>query len=307
MSSSLQQWESDPLFSAAEIVQDSADRVESIFRLLLHEESLSKGYNPEMRLQHSIEHHRRDLATILETAKWQLEDFEREVNFLAVADNSQERQNAIYRHRQFVRAIREQIMNVEKSMEKFAVVGESARENEWVKLNEEDRDGLASFLSGGPLVKNSRNLDTEGDTNIFRKFLDPVGYSSITEEISEQNSEGSNMKEFGFSDPSLHLRDSELRKGDLEIDFEAPSTQESASRCEEEICDLEANEAKPKTFSKQNKIRSFYSQVHPFRSLRNFIPTYTSAGGRSITKRWKDGEERTHFQSGNAFSRAMQV
>lgn len=224
-----------------------------------------------------------------------------------MADNSQERQNAIYRHRQFVRAIREQIMNVEKSMEKFAVVGESARKNEWVNLNERDRDGLASFLSGGPVLKNSRKVDTEGDTNIFRKFLDPVGYSSITEEISEQNSEGSNMKEFGFSDPNLHLRDSELGKGGLEIDFDAPSTQESACRCEEEICDLEANEAKPKMFSKQNRIRSFYSQVHPFRSLRNLIPACANAGGRSITKRWKDGEEQTHFQSGHAFSRAIQV
>lgn len=47
-------------------------RVESIFRLLLHEDSLSKGYSPVMKLQHSIEYHKRDLATILETAKWQV-------------------------------------------------------------------------------------------------------------------------------------------------------------------------------------------------------------------------------------------
>lgn len=48
--------------------------MDSIFRLLLHEESLSKGYNleAEARLQQSVEYHRRDLATILETAKWQV-------------------------------------------------------------------------------------------------------------------------------------------------------------------------------------------------------------------------------------------
>lgn len=228
------------------------------------------------------------------------------MNFLAAADNSQERQNVIYRHRQFVQAIREQIMNVEKSMEKFSI-GNSARKNGWGNLNEQDRDGLASFLSGEASVKNARSQNSIVDTRMFRKFLDPAGSSSITEEIAELETESSNMKGFGNSDPNFHLRESKLRKDRSDIDFGALSTQENACSCDEGIWDLEANESKAKTFSKQNKLRDYYSKINPFRPLRNFIPTYGSVGYRSITKRWKDGEEQRHFPSGGNLSRAIQV
>ncbi|KAL1105262.1 hypothetical protein V6Z11_D04G121500 [Gossypium hirsutum] len=73
MGSSLLQWESDPLFSAAEVVQDSADRMESIFRLLLHEQNLVEANNYDPKLLTLIGYHSRDLATILETAKcWKI-------------------------------------------------------------------------------------------------------------------------------------------------------------------------------------------------------------------------------------------
>lgn len=76
MAKSFHAWESDPLFSAAEVVQDSADRMESAFRMLLHEQSLLQGDPSDTKLLSSIEYHRRDLATALGTTKWQLEDFE---------------------------------------------------------------------------------------------------------------------------------------------------------------------------------------------------------------------------------------
>ncbi|PQQ18403.1 hypothetical protein Pyn_23497 [Prunus yedoensis var. nudiflora] len=117
MASSLHQWESDPLFAAAEVVQDSADRMESVFRLLLHELSLIQGDCPDLKLLVSIYYHKRDLATTLETAKWQLEDFERAVSFSAVAGKPQLREDVISRHNQFIRAIREQILYVEKNLE----------------------------------------------------------------------------------------------------------------------------------------------------------------------------------------------
>lgn len=46
--------------------------MESIYRHLLHEESVVQGDRLNGKLQSSIEYHRRDLATILETAKWQV-------------------------------------------------------------------------------------------------------------------------------------------------------------------------------------------------------------------------------------------
>lgn len=46
--------------------------MESVFRLLLHELSLIQGDCPDLKLLVSIDYHKRDLATTLETAKWQV-------------------------------------------------------------------------------------------------------------------------------------------------------------------------------------------------------------------------------------------
>ncbi|XP_024038390.1 uncharacterized protein LOC18038182 [Citrus clementina] len=142
---SLHKWESDPLFSAAEVVQDSTDRMESVYRLLLHEQGLVHAEHPDSRLLTSVNYHRRDLATILETTKWQLEDFEKAVSLSAVMNKSQTTEDVIVRHTQFIGAIREQINQVEKSLED-SLVGKSIRNSEWVNLNKQDRDGLAYFL-----------------------------------------------------------------------------------------------------------------------------------------------------------------
>lgn len=47
-------------------------RMDSLFRLLLHDQNLVQGDHPDPGLLMSIEYHKRDLATILETAKWQV-------------------------------------------------------------------------------------------------------------------------------------------------------------------------------------------------------------------------------------------
>ncbi|KAL8135240.1 hypothetical protein AgCh_010051 [Apium graveolens] len=66
--------------------------------------------NPDHRLLASVNNHRRELATSLETVKWQLEDFEREVEVAAATlEMSQRKQISISRHKQFIGAIAEQI------------------------------------------------------------------------------------------------------------------------------------------------------------------------------------------------------
>lgn len=47
-------------------------RMESIYSFLLHEQSLIQGDHKDGNLLSSIEYHRRDLETALETAKWQV-------------------------------------------------------------------------------------------------------------------------------------------------------------------------------------------------------------------------------------------
>ncbi|KAK6126328.1 hypothetical protein DH2020_039900 [Rehmannia glutinosa] len=150
--------------------------MESIYRLLLHEQSLVQGDHIDGQLLSSIECHRRDLATTLETAKWQLEDFEREV----MAGKSQVKQNVIGRHMQFIGAIREQIFHVEQSM--GTSLGNSLRN---INLNEQDRDGFALFLSGKEPLKHIADQESE-DNNILRRFLDPAVSSSSKEDIDEK-------------------------------------------------------------------------------------------------------------------------
>lgn len=47
-------------------------RMESLFHLLLHEQNLVQEDHRDEKLINSVEYHWRDLATTLETAKWQV-------------------------------------------------------------------------------------------------------------------------------------------------------------------------------------------------------------------------------------------
>ncbi|KAA8516718.1 hypothetical protein F0562_016776 [Nyssa sinensis] len=305
MASSFQQWQSDPLFSAAEVVQDSADRMESIFRLLLHEQSLVQGDHPDQKLFESIEYHRRDLATTLEMAKWQLEDFEREVSLSAMTDKSQTSENVISRHKQFIRAIREQIIHVEKSLEDPSI-GDSERNTEWVNLNQQDRDGLALFLSGGNPIEHVVHHNAE-DTNIMGRFAHPTGSSSLNDEVVEHNTselENIHMNGFMHADHNFDLKENKLKivgshySTQMSFDsFEAPSSlQEVACDRDSEhgSWDLEANGAKVKRLFPKNKLRGYYNRMNVFGSLGNLWSIYGSRASRNFTKRWKDGEEQRH-------------
>ncbi|XVF55728.1 hypothetical protein PTKIN_Ptkin06aG0060100 [Pterospermum kingtungense] len=301
MGSSLLQWESDPLFSAAEVVQDSADRMESIFRLLLHEQSLIHGDHSDPKLLTSIGYHRRDLATILETAKWQLEDFERAVRSSARMDQSNSRENAISRHKQFIRAIREQINNVEKSFEEIAM-GNPVKNSEWGNLNEQDRDGLALFLSGGNHNEHNHHYDLD-DNDILKRFLDPATASCSTDggivgngcgEIEEVNMNGvaysshycDNMKENNLRKVGSHYS--------VKLGLDAVDSLQQSSRnknAEDGSWDLEACEGKSKIFFHENKLRGSSSRMNLFGLFNNLWTAYGSRTPSNYTKRLKDGEE----------------
>ncbi|KAG8374127.1 hypothetical protein BUALT_Bualt11G0098600 [Buddleja alternifolia] len=261
--------------------------MESIFRLLLHEQTLVQGDHVDNRVLSSIEYHRRDLATTLETAKWQLEDFERAVNVSAIADKSQVKQNVISRHKQFIGAIKEQIIHVEQSMDTSG--GNSLRN---MNLSEQDRDGLALFLSGEKPVKHIAYQVSE-DNNSLRRFLDPAVPSTSKENIDEQNAGKTtslNLKEIAYLDHNTELEETFPTKLDLEP---SSSVQEANyGRYDEEgTWDLEANEANGKNYVQKNKLRNYYGRMNIFGSLGIFLSIYGSRARRSFTKRLKDGEE----------------
>ncbi|KAK3135434.1 hypothetical protein QOZ80_5BG0418860 [Eleusine coracana subsp. coracana] len=146
MAESFGRWESDPLFPAAECVQDSADRMEGVYRLLLHERKVMQDADTKF---HDPVHYERDVITALGTTKWQLEQFEREVNAAAYSDKSKSRENAILKFRQFIRAIADQISQVEEDVESLRI--DYNRTPRHLYSGEYDGDGLASFLSGSKM------------------------------------------------------------------------------------------------------------------------------------------------------------
>nr|XP_016485360.1 PREDICTED: uncharacterized protein LOC107805790 [Nicotiana tabacum] len=137
MASHFDRWEKDPFFSAAEEVQESADRMESTYRTWIHAlKDTSGSWNCDAL--------RRDLRTTLGTAKWQLEEFERAVRS---SYNSNSADDARDRHHEFVIAIDSQIKKVENSLNESAV-SQGKPPLPWVRLDEGEVDELAAFLSG---------------------------------------------------------------------------------------------------------------------------------------------------------------
>ncbi|KAJ8754771.1 hypothetical protein K2173_012160 [Erythroxylum novogranatense] len=308
MASSLHQWESDPLFSAAEVVQDSADRMESVFRLLEHEQSLVHGDHPDPRLLTSIEYHKRDLATILETAKWQLEDFERAV-CLSTVDKSRASEDVISRHRQFIRAIKEHITHVEESMQDQSMV-DFTRNFARIDLSERDRDLLQLFLTGEDKFKHINHHDFE-DSNMLRRFLDPTSASCLKDEESVEHDsrefevEKMNGHAHTDDDHNCIMRDN-LRKGShystrLGRDVVDSLQHFSCNRNgDDDHFDVEANEAARKSFTNENNTSRLWNRINLHGSFSN---SWKNRAIRSYTKRLKDGEEQrrdssTYFPQG---------
>lgn len=136
MASHLDRWERDPFFPAAEEVQESADRMESTYRTLIHASKEPSVWDSDAL--------RRDLRTAIGTTKWQLEEFERAV---VSSYDRNSKDDAKDRHRDFISAMENQISRVESSWNDSAVsTGKPPRP--WVRLDENERMELAQFLSG---------------------------------------------------------------------------------------------------------------------------------------------------------------
>ncbi|KAJ7979468.1 Syntaxin/t-SNARE family protein [Quillaja saponaria] len=137
-------WKKDAFFSAAEEVQESADRMESAYRAWIRERR-------ERSVPEELDELSTELQTALGTAKWQLEEFERAVR---LSYRHQGDDNSTSIHRQFISAIESQISRVEAALrESFSEGGRQPLR--WVHLDEDERDDLAAFLSGTSLNKQS--------------------------------------------------------------------------------------------------------------------------------------------------------
>ncbi|CAA7042234.1 unnamed protein product [Microthlaspi erraticum] len=150
MTTSLDRWEKDPFFSAAEEVQESADRMESAYRTwILKKKDSSNVWDSEQL--------HRDLHAALGTTKWQLDEFHRAVQSSydnRLGDDTRDR------HREFTLAMETQVAKIEKSL-KEAAQSDGKGTPRWVRLDEDDRNELALFLTG-PSDSEKKKLSTNG-------------------------------------------------------------------------------------------------------------------------------------------------
>ncbi|XP_038717427.1 uncharacterized protein LOC120010704 isoform X1 [Tripterygium wilfordii] len=158
MASSFDRWEKDPFFSAAEEVQESADRLESTYRTWIHAKKNASG-------MWDFEELRRDLQTALGTTKWQLEEFERAVRS-SHSNNSND--DARDRHHEFVVVIEDQISRIQDSLQESAI-SEGKPPVPWVHLDEGESNELALFLSGPATSGGSSYVKVQGRNNEFPK------------------------------------------------------------------------------------------------------------------------------------------
>ena len=199
---------------------------------------------------------------------------------LAFADKSQVKQTVIMRHLQFIRAIREHIILVEQTMS--ASLGNSLRN---MHLNEQDRNGLAFFLSGKKPVKHIADKEHE-DNGFLRRFLDPA--------ISTSSGEDNNGEKVGetvsFVEHNLDLKEN----CPTNLDFRSSSSLQEANyiRYDEAVTwDLEASGPEARSYLQDNKLRDYYGRMNIFGTFGNLLTIYGKKATRSFTKRLKDGDE----------------
>ncbi|KAI5082113.1 hypothetical protein GOP47_0001856 [Adiantum capillus-veneris] len=158
MSRNLQCWEKDPFFSAAEQVQDSADRLESSLRAWLHAKSLCSGAQDNG----SIEFCRRELSTAFGIAKWQLEEFEKEVSVPALEPHVED--DAPQRRQQFVEAISSQLSSIQSAL-LSSNDGKNWKILSSVSLGQEESDDFTNFLCGSRLNAGGSAVDTSSSSS----------------------------------------------------------------------------------------------------------------------------------------------
>ncbi|XP_010525730.1 PREDICTED: uncharacterized protein LOC104803498 [Tarenaya hassleriana] len=184
-------WQKDDFFSAAEEVQDSADIMESAYRLWVREKR-------EGRAPDELNEFCRELQAALGTAKWQLDEFERAVR---TSHRHCRDDTTLTRHKQFIAVIENQISRVESALQE-AFCEDGKQPLRWVNLNEEERDDLAMFLSGtSQSSSQTSNSGSVKSRNSMKSFLaeNPDGMKE-TEIVSTLNCSRDTSKEITSND-----------------------------------------------------------------------------------------------------------
>lgn len=185
MATCFDRWEKDPFFAAAEQVQESADRMESVYRRWISErKAASNGTgNGEDASGELVT----ELQTALGTAKWQLEGLDRAVRSSDEACSAGE--DTRTRHSQFVAAIGNKILLVENSFRELT--SDEGKAMPWVQLDEGERDELALFLSCPlPVLEKVASVPSVGEVRIGGNQLTMNGEAECSKNCFLLNDSG---------------------------------------------------------------------------------------------------------------------
>ncbi|WVZ55935.1 hypothetical protein U9M48_006533 [Paspalum notatum var. saurae] len=165
MATSFDRWEKDPFFLAAEEVQESADRMESVYRKWVQERSGGDSEAASVSGGPAAAELRRELHTALGTAKWQLDELERAIRSSDQVISAGK--DTRVRHDDFVAAIGYRILEVENNL-KESNIAEGRGPLSWVHLDEDERDDLAAFLSASPFQQKDKvvTIPSAGDIEV---------------------------------------------------------------------------------------------------------------------------------------------
>lgn len=171
-----------------------------------------------------------------------MEEFERAVRF---SHGNRGDDNTTARHRQFISAIEDQISRVEASLREY-FNEEGKQPLHWVNLDEDERDELASFLSG-----TSQSLQSAKDESLEQR---PLMISSVLENHAHGKDADLNLNAASDRDVSSINKD-----GNHVLKIEANKTH---GRTEDLIC---------QTDSSTNNARRTWSSPN-FGELKIIIP-----------------------------------
>ncbi|XP_065010996.1 uncharacterized protein LOC135640465 [Musa acuminata AAA Group] len=224
MTTCFDRWEKDPFFSSAEEVQESADRLESVYRRWIHESKDAPVLNRSGGAEDSSMELLSELRTALGTAKWQLEEFAKAVRSNDKACSAGDGTRA--RHDQFVSAIENKISEVEISL---LQCNRNDRETKltWVQLDEGERDELALFLSLPSLPKQENlvaapaesqsNMNVEGEHRKCIHNLDEISRMGGNEKVQGHRRIVSASGDIGSWKISLSPEDGPCRSSEESI------------------------------------------------------------------------------------------
>lgn len=197
------------------------------------------------------------------------------MNAAAFSDKSKSRENAILKFRQFIRAIAEQISQVEESFESLRLG--SNRTPKHLYSSEYDGDGLASFLSG-----------TKKDEHAY--------HSTSTDEIVELKLDN-NPSVNGNHSIQEHT---EYEHRNAVIDVEGAGKLKCS--CGKGACEGDHNNSSMYGLDADDSVGwRFFRKTKLSRQYRSFIRNlwFAKRGRESFTKRRKDGEDMDSLRNGN--------